>query len=430
MKKKLSRVLAVLLGVLMLAVCIPAAAFAEEATELPFLGYYVKFDSNSASGETLSKPGDSVTVPTVYYGEECWKCGDCILYAGDTFTYEMAEKYFGKDYNKGLSGNKGYYCKVTFEAGYDPTPKPTPEPTTDVTFKLHVWYATEAYLEHFTAKHVNLDVGDMNEPYCDVEKTNEVVATGVNSITLPTEVNGQKVLWWYYAAGPSLGNGRTITKEDLSTDWRFSTYGADKQSEINIYAVVPGLYPDDVRDAFLIFYAWNGSGKSWDEVANEYYSGKTASTDTTPEPTAPAATTFVPQLQSQSSEPAVTVDTRTEQQKEIDEAIANGTWGIEYTTCQKCGYHNWTRQGNVYVCDTCGNTTTEVVSAKGVKGYVGSGAIAAVAPGKTVDDTPKYATAKEAQAAADKREAAYAAAVAAFQKQIAEQNAAYLASLK
>ena len=25
----------------------------------------------------------------------------------------------------------------------------------------------------------------------------------------------------------------------------------------------------------------------------------------------------------------------TEQQKEIDEAIANGTWGIEYTTCQK-----------------------------------------------------------------------------------------------
>ena len=24
------------------------------------------------------------------------------------------------------------------------------------------------------------------------------------------------------------------------------------------------------------------------------------------------------------------MDTRTEQQKEIDEAIANGTWGIEY----------------------------------------------------------------------------------------------------
>ncbi len=86
------------------------------------------------------------------------------------------------------------------------------------------------------------------------------------------------------------------------------------------------------------------------------------------------------------------VDTRTEQQKEIDEAIANGTWGIEYTTCQKCGYHNWTRQGNVYVCDTCGNTTTTVVGPKGVKGYVGSGAIAAVAPKASAPET-RYATA-------------------------------------
>ena len=122
------------------------------------------------------------------------------------------------------------------------------------------------------------------------------------------------------------------------------------------------------------------------------------------------------------------VDTRTAQQKEIDEAIANGTWGIEYTTCQKCGYHNWTRQGNVYVCDTCGNETTTVVSEKGVKGYVGSGAIAAIAP-TTAAPESRYATAAEAQAAADKREADYAAAVAAYQKQIAAQNAAYLAAL-
>ena len=122
------------------------------------------------------------------------------------------------------------------------------------------------------------------------------------------------------------------------------------------------------------------------------------------------------------------VDTRTPQQKEIDEMIANGTWEEGYTTCQACGYHNWTRQGNVYVCDNCGNTVTEVVSAKNVKGYVGSGAIAPVAA--AADTTPQYATAQEAQAAADKREAAYAAAVAAFQKQIAAQNAAYLAALK
>ena len=92
-----------------------------------------------------------------------------------------------------------------------------------------------------------------------------------------------------------------------------------------------------------------------------------------------------------------------------------------YSTCQKCGYHNWTRQGNVYVCDTCGNTTDTVVSAKGVKGYVDS---TAAAP------APQYATAQEAQAAADKREADYAAAVEAYRKQSAAGEAAYLASLK
>ena len=122
------------------------------------------------------------------------------------------------------------------------------------------------------------------------------------------------------------------------------------------------------------------------------------------------------------------VDTRTAQQREIDEAKANGTWGIEYTTCQKCGYHNWTRKGNVYVCDTCGNETTTVVSAKGVKGYVGSGAIAPVANKAAAPET-RYANAKQAQAAADAREAAYAAAVAAFQKQIAANEAAYLAAI-
>ena len=109
------------------------------------------------------------------------------------------------------------------------------------------------------------------------------------------------------------------------------------------------------------------------------------------------------------------VDTRTAQQREIDEAKANGTWGIEYTTCQKCGYHNWTRKGNVYVCDTCGNETTTVVSANGVKGYVGNGAIAPIANKSAAPET-RYATAKQAQDAADAREAAYAAAVVAFQK--------------
>lgn len=130
-----------------------------------------------------------------------------------------------------------------------------------------------------------------------------------------------------------------------------------------------------------------------------------------------------------SEDAAPVVDTRTAQQKEIDAAKANGTWGIEYTTCSHCGFHNWTRKGNVYVCDTCGNETTTVVGPKGVKGYVGSGAIAPVA-NKTAAPETRYATAKEAQAAADAREAAYADAVAAYRKQAAANEAAYLAALK
>lgn len=109
-------------------------------------------------------------------------------------------------------------------------------------------------------------------------------------------------------------------------------------------------------------------------------------------------------------------------------AIADGTWGIEYTTCPECGYHNWTRKGNVYVCDHCSNTTTSVKGAKGVKGFVpGTEAIAPVAA--TESAPVVYASAAQAQAAADVREENYAAAIAAFQKQIAAQNAAYLASL-
>lgn len=179
--------------------------------------------------------------------------------------------------------------------------------------------------------------------------------------------------------------------------------------------------------------SWEITGPSADDTTkaddtktDDTAKGDDAKTDApkadTVKPAAPAAAA------SSSEDNTPAVDTRTAQQKEIDEAIANGTWGIEYTTCQKCGYHNWTRQGNVYVCDTCGNTTTTVVGPKGVKGYVGSGAIAAVAPKASAPET-RYATAAEAQAAADKREADYAAAVAAFQKQIAAQNAAYLAAL-
>lgn len=223
----------------------------------------------------------------------------------------------------------------------------------------------------------------------------------------------------YIAYGPSMAD-----KEGVLKQVGYET--ANGVSTITYEAMMPGTCTVTLTDRSFAKIAEATVTVTDGSAAPDTPSVDTPSTDNKAAET-PAASSAPSAAAAVSTAP---VDTRTAQQREIDEAKANGTWGIEYTTCQKCGYHNWTRQGNVYVCDTCGNTTTEVVSAKGVKGYVGSGAIAAVAPGKTVDDTPKYATAKEAQAAADKREAAYAAAVAAFQKQIAEQNAAYLASLK
>ena len=67
-------------------------------------------------------------------------------------------------------------------------------------------------------------------------------------------------------------------------------------------------------------------------------------------PAQPAETAAAPLLLPRTTPPPLT-PARPSRRKSM-RAIANGTWGIEYTTCQKCGYHNWTRQGNVYVCDT------------------------------------------------------------------------------
>lgn len=109
---------------------------------------------------------------------------------------------------------------------------------------------------------------------------------------------------------------------------------------------------------------------------------------------------------------------------EIGEAIANGTWGAEYTTCPGCGYHNWTAGPEGYVCDTCGYVTKWVKTASGVKGYVGAQmpvqSAAAPAPAVTRQSVA------EAQAAND----AYLAAIRALQAQVAQREAAYLAALK
>lgn len=208
----------------------------------------------------------------------------------------------------------------------------------------------------------------------------------------------------YIAFGPSMAD-----KEGVLKQVGYET--ANGVSTITYEAMMPGTCTVTLTDRSFAKIA-----EATVTVTDGSAAPDTPSTDNKAAETPAAAVSTAP------------VDTRTAQQREIDEAKANGTWGIEYTTCQKCGYHNWTRKGNVYVCDTCGNETTTVVSAKGVKGYVGSGAIAPIANKAAAPET-RYANAKQAQAAADAREAAYAAAVAAFQKQIAANEAAYLAAI-
>ena len=364
--KKLTKVAAGVMCTLALAVSLPVSAFAKSSKPLSYLYTY---RLNFDGYDTMSiTPDDTgyLTVPDLPDGYAYWMCNGQHFMPGQQLTYDSLDDWMCPGVDLDDDFGHGRYTSAYFM------------PISGETVYVHYYTDTTAV------------------------KTDAVYEGGWAEA--PATVDGKKVSEWVTADGkfsivmdsPQV----KITYDDLF--WHIHVDESDYT--LNLYAV----FADDAA---------------------------TPTPAPTAQPAAPVTTeenTLAPWLQNavKSSEPAVTVDTRTEQQKEIDEAIANGTWGIEYTTCQKCGYHNWTRQGNVYVCDTCGNTTTEVVSAKGVKGYVGSGAIAAVAPGKTVDGTPKYATAKEAQAAADKREAAYAAAVAAFQKQIAEQNAAYLASLK
>lgn len=101
---------------------------------------------------------------------------------------------------------------------------------------------------------------------------------------------------------------------------------------------------------------------------------------------------------------------------DIARAIADGTWGSEYTTCPGCGYHNWTAKDGAYVCDHCGHVIRQVKTSAGVKGYT---APAATAPAATQADVDA------AQAAND----AYLEAIRVLQRQIADREAAYLAAL-
>ena len=181
----------------------------------------------------------------------------------------------------------------------------------------------------------------------------------------------------YIAFGPSMAD-----KEGVLKQVGYET--ANGVSTITYEAMMPGTCTVTLTD------------RSFAKVAEATVTVTDGSaTPDTPSVDTPSTDNKAAETSAAAAVSTAPVDTRTAQQREIDEAKANGTWGIEYTTCQKCGYHNWTRKGNVYVCDTCGNETTTVVSANGVKGYVGNGAIAPIANKSAAPET-RYATAKQA----------------------------------
>ena len=158
----------------------------------------------------------------------------------------------------------------------------------------------------------------------------------------------------YIAFGPSMAD-----KEGVLKQVGYET--ANGVSTITYEAMMPGTCTVTLTD------------RSFAQVAEATVTVTDGSaTPDTPSVDTPSTDNKAAETSAAAAVSTAPVDTRTAQQREIDEAKANGTWGIEYTTCQKCGYHNWTRKGNVYVCDTCGNETTTVVSANGVKGYVNS----------------------------------------------------------
>lgn len=394
MKKRLSTLLAVFLCVVMLAVCMPASAFAEETGKT----YTLSFKRNDAAGfdDIKIAPGESFVVPELPDGCDYWLAESYHLLPGQAVSYLAISGWFIGDW----SSFDGVALYPVADEG------------------------------------VTVNYYDLNDV---LVKSDFVTYAAGNESELPTEIEGRQVTGWYPVK--TWGDMFDPKEQVYSVPMSFSAdsiYYAQSWHDVHPYDFYP-IYADGNQVPTL---TEENPSDIPDDEPNDTPNDTPADvptdepTDDTPAekpadvPAVEPAPTEQPSfVADDSDDSAIFVDTRTAQQKEIDEAKANGTWGIEYTTCLKCGYHNWTRKGNVYVCDTCGNETTTVVGPKGVKGYVGSGAIAAMAPVKSAASESTYATKKEAQAAADKREAAYAAAVEAFQKQIAAQNAAYLAAL-
>lgn len=209
------------------------------------------------------------------------------------------------------------------------------------------------------------------------------VLTETDTATFPGSVDGQSVEAWTTDSGDTY----TASSKSLNHDRLFYFLGDDIHDNVLTLKATSASTPDDGKD--------DNKGDDKGDVTNPDDKGDNK------------------------GDSGTTTNVEVSEHGEIAAAIANGTWGNEYTVCTSCGYHNWTRKGNVYVCDHCGHEVLTVKGADGVKGYAGT----------LAGNEPQYASTSEAQAAAEKREAAYAASIAALQAQVAAREAAYAASL-
>lgn len=357
----------------MMATCLPVAAFA--AT-----GDTYHFSFSNGSSQDLA-PGGSMTFPASQYDYGYWITlqghGGYTYnyYPGDTLPYDAVDQWFTAD---GITS-----C-----------------------------YAAEGNPRSIT---INYQI-DGN-----------TVLTETDTATFPGSVDGQSVEAWTTDSGDTY----TASSKSLNHDRLFYFLGDDIHDNVLTLKATTASTPDDGKD--------DNKGDDKGDVTNPDDKGDNKgdntgdSGTTTPDDKGDVVALDKDNTGKDNTSTGsnkgngTTTTTPTAPRKnvevsehgEIAAAIANGTWGNEYTVCTGCGYHNWTRKGNVYVCDHCGHEVLTVKGADGVKGYAGT----------LAGNEPQYASTSEAQAAAEKREAAYAASIAALQAQVAAREAAYAASL-
>ena len=146
----------------------------------------------------------------------------------------------------------------------------------------------------------------------------------------------------YIAYGPSMAD-----KEGVLKQVGYET--ANGVSTITYEAMMPGTCTVTLTDRSFAKIAEATVTVTDGSAAPDTPSVDTPSTDNKAAET-PAAASAPSAAAAVSTAP---VDTRTAQQREIDEAKANGTWGIEYTTCQKCGYHYAPAAGLLHALARC-----------------------------------------------------------------------------